>query len=821
MAKEGLHYTISAKDQSSKVLRGVLGTISGFSTQATRLLTAPFKMLTSVRWAGLQANVQMLRGLAGQMDALIERGTRLAVVNKSFESLTGRVGPAARRLAREVQEASHGMLTLARSQEIANRALASGLSVPQLKTALDFISRKAVTTGKDVSAALDTVITGLSRGSTLFLDDFGVLVDGAPQVRREFDRIKGSGAFDQLGPAAQKAETVKAAIADMQRQMAAIGITGNEAVFQWARINSSIADSADRLIAAATANKGLQSVLGDVAKVVGGFADALGGPDQHKAITTLWSRMKEGAAAILGDIGELLARPLMEGLGKVGAYFGDLLENAADRLIAKLIVGAKQIPMLAGMIPDAAAQAAAGVLAGARPQMPGLGGGGAPFGRTTAWWQGTVKQFAPMGQDPIEQQNAALNKLLPHQVRRVQADLTASQRRLDRLRKDERFGSTDFLRSAKATWAREAEEHPEILRETAAQKAKRVARYAKEARDDAILKEQARANALRGQLEAVQVPAGMQKRRAAQAAREAQRTDVAHRAVPYYLRDFDLLAPGEVPPLLASVPQMQAAAARVAPLIPASQPAAGWPAPPAPPAVATRPAAAGPLPKIGPGWRPAPFGGRAHLPYDPTGGCRPLRGIGEDWRTTTNLIRRQIGPAAARFWQSSVAMGAGAAAAVPAVAGAAPGATLGGLGAAGKLMTTLIGGRYAGEGVLAGAEMLGRHLDPRLVSGFDWATLGAGWGTAAGAVRGARIGGRMGWLPLLGGAALGAGIGFGAGWLTGGNGGGGGGGQTARDLSTGSQELKLAARAFRNAVRELLNENDHAARELAAVSALV
>jgi hypothetical protein len=219
---------IGAKNDTKS---GISAALSGFRS-LTSTLAKPITIPIRIGKAGLGAarsSLALLRDInlgvgglargaafaAGKIDALIDSGLRFEPTMRSFESLTGRSGKSAVDLAKSLVAASNGTLTFLDAMRISNRGLASGLDINKIATVLDFVSKKAVTTGKSAGAAIDTVVTGLSRGSTLFLDDFGILVDGIDGVRRRFDKIKGHGAFDALGPAAQKAEIINQAMAEM------------------------------------------------------------------------------------------------------------------------------------------------------------------------------------------------------------------------------------------------------------------------------------------------------------------------------------------------------------------------------------------------------------------------------------------------------------------------------------------------------------------------------------------------------------------------------------------------------------------------------
>lgn len=260
---------IGATDDTRTGLRSALASVQGFTRTALKPITIPINIARS--GLGLLRDINLgLAPLVRGLDTIIERGAAVEVQQKAFQSLTGETGRNADRLANSIVKAASGTVTLARGMQIANRALASGMSLDQLRTAVEFISKFSVAIGKDAGESLNTVITGLARGSTLFLDDFGILVDGVEKVKADFDAIKGAGAFEQLAPAAQKAEIVRQAIAEMAAKTKSIGVSGKEMAFVWQGIKNQISDGVDGIVATISRTGALREALTGVRDVLAG-----------------------------------------------------------------------------------------------------------------------------------------------------------------------------------------------------------------------------------------------------------------------------------------------------------------------------------------------------------------------------------------------------------------------------------------------------------------------------------------------------------------------------------------------------------------------
>lgn len=342
MTQFNLGYQIEAKDATRSTLASALSGVTKFARLASKPITIPLKIARG--GLGLLRDFNLgLRPLVAGLDNIIERGGRLSLVSKSFQSLTGKGAADADKLARSLVRAASGTISLIKAQETANRALGSGLDFKQLLTTMEFISKKAITTGKNASQAVDTVITGLSRGSPLFLDDFGILVNQIPGVAREFDRIKGSGAFDSLSPAARKAEVIRQAVAEMNQQMSKIGLTGKETTFIFQGIKNSLGDSVDKLVAAVAASKSLRDSLKSTRDVIGGITKFVEGGGSILEVLTgkkggksggLFGLLKAGVLDLAESIGRAIAAGLLKAAIRVGSLFQNikLFGGALDQL---------------------------------------------------------------------------------------------------------------------------------------------------------------------------------------------------------------------------------------------------------------------------------------------------------------------------------------------------------------------------------------------------------------------------------------------------------------------------------------------------------
>ncbi len=320
---------IGAKDRTGGAIRAAARRFVSFARAVSKPIMIPLRIGRKGLALARDINVGLAPIVRG-IDHLIERGTGLEVIRKSFESLTGKSGRQAHALARRLVDAASGTIRLAKGMQVANRAMASGLSFEQIAVAMDFVSKKAITTGISASGAIEKVITGLSRGSTLFLDDFGILVDGIEGVKRAYSSIKGAAPWDSLGPAAQKAETIRQAIAEMGGQLGRIGVTGKETIFTFQGIKNEIGNTVDTLFAAVGRSKALKNALEAVRDVVGGMTEHFQRGGGFMELLT--GGKSGGLLGILSggvlDLGELLGRGILGGILKGFSALPELFKSA-------------------------------------------------------------------------------------------------------------------------------------------------------------------------------------------------------------------------------------------------------------------------------------------------------------------------------------------------------------------------------------------------------------------------------------------------------------------------------------------------------------
>lgn len=69
--------------------------------------------------------------------------------------------------------------------QVANKGLISGLDPDLIATTLEYVTKYTKTNGGDAAALLNTTLTGLTRGSTEFLDDVGIIISQTQVVNEK------------------------------------------------------------------------------------------------------------------------------------------------------------------------------------------------------------------------------------------------------------------------------------------------------------------------------------------------------------------------------------------------------------------------------------------------------------------------------------------------------------------------------------------------------------------------------------------------------------------------------------------------------------
>lgn len=115
--------------------------------------------------------------VAGAMVTFAEKAGRFEGVKKSFNSLAASQGQDAKAMLANMKELSRGTVSDMKLMEQANNALLLGLPVDRFGDMLKVAQTASVATGQSMDFMLNSIVTGLGRGSKLMLDNLGILVN--------------------------------------------------------------------------------------------------------------------------------------------------------------------------------------------------------------------------------------------------------------------------------------------------------------------------------------------------------------------------------------------------------------------------------------------------------------------------------------------------------------------------------------------------------------------------------------------------------------------------------------------------------------------
>jgi hypothetical protein len=184
--KKGLGDVATASDKADKKISKANKQVAKTGTSANT--SAPKVEKLSRSWMGVSSAVTafasaytLVKGLdvAGDLAML---GAEAESVELAFERQARAVGFYGDVLTQEMAEATGNMIADVALQKNAMKALISGIDPEAMIVSMQYVSRYAQSVGADAEQLMQTVMTGLARGSADFLDDVGIQVQGSSDV---------------------------------------------------------------------------------------------------------------------------------------------------------------------------------------------------------------------------------------------------------------------------------------------------------------------------------------------------------------------------------------------------------------------------------------------------------------------------------------------------------------------------------------------------------------------------------------------------------------------------------------------------------------
>lgn len=174
-----------------------------------------------------------------------ERVTDLALgadkfesVKASFKSLAESQGQSADQIIEKMREASFGTINDLELMQKANNALLLGLPVDRFDDMLKVAQGASKATGESMDFMLQSIVTGLGRGSKMILDNLGIVID-TEQAYKKYAETLGKTA-DKLDDNEKKQAFINEALAVGIKNLNNLGPIQETVNDKWARANAQL-----------------------------------------------------------------------------------------------------------------------------------------------------------------------------------------------------------------------------------------------------------------------------------------------------------------------------------------------------------------------------------------------------------------------------------------------------------------------------------------------------------------------------------------------------------------------------------------------------
>ncbi len=152
-------------------------------------------------------SVEAVRRIGVITLGLAKLANQTETTEEAFGNLAVRAGTTATAELEKMRGATRRTLSDLELMQRVGAAVDASLTFDQSITALTFLRRYSLAFGKDFNQLTQTIFTGLARGSTLMLDDAGIIIDASDKI------------FDGLNEVEKKAALVERAIDLMGEKM--------------------------------------------------------------------------------------------------------------------------------------------------------------------------------------------------------------------------------------------------------------------------------------------------------------------------------------------------------------------------------------------------------------------------------------------------------------------------------------------------------------------------------------------------------------------------------------------------------------------------
>lgn len=190
----------------------------------------------------------LIAGYAAATAAIIKFGTqgvKFQQVEQSFRALATSQGQDAKKMLTNMRELSAGTISNMELMKQANQAMLLGLPVERFGEMVSIARGAAAATGESMQYMLNSIVTGVGRGSKLMLDNLGIIISTERAYVKHASAIGKSSA--QLSDLEKKQAFANEAIRIGKENLENQGGTTDTAVDKWKSFGVTIINTKDNI----------------------------------------------------------------------------------------------------------------------------------------------------------------------------------------------------------------------------------------------------------------------------------------------------------------------------------------------------------------------------------------------------------------------------------------------------------------------------------------------------------------------------------------------------------------------------------------------
>lgn len=283
-------------------------------------------------------------------------GQEVELVNLNFNKFANDKGLNALTMMDQLRESTSGFVDDMTLQQNSIKAMASGIDFQDLTVAMEFVSKFALATGKNVAQLMSTTMDGLVRGSALKLDDIGIMVQGSADVTGDAIkqmREKMNQFADSSETAAARSKRFATEITNLKQEIGVELVPAQAKMLEIQKeFYSTISDNSTTLVALVTQSEALAKWLLDMGEGAANFIAQWTGADKIAGVMDSMSNPSRVKALqreieLLKDLYDQETKALLD---SVTGHFGasEAAEEEAEKTRKLIEAKEKHIAFMAG-----------------------------------------------------------------------------------------------------------------------------------------------------------------------------------------------------------------------------------------------------------------------------------------------------------------------------------------------------------------------------------------------------------------------------------------------------------------------------------------